>query len=467
MNTLDHPMESSWASGDAGDLSHLGVVSTQTSALHFEPGPNYDERLARVREAQQHGGNPLLEAASVLLRALAEMPQRLNEAGLLGLHELLSRELQTFTRLCEQVNLRRDHLLVARYALCTALDEAINLSPTAGGAQESTGLWSTVALLNHFHGESHGGRKVFLIIGRLASSVDEHLDVLELMHHLLSLGFMGDYRVQAEGRRHLETIRHRLFTLVSGKRPVVPRELSVRWRGEGQGKLRLLRSVPVWVSACLLGLTLFGLFAWHKYHLSQRGAVLQERIEALQSVPAPVAAPRAQLLTLADLLAPEIQAQKVQVLDAPGRSLVVFKGDGMFSGGLATLSPATRAILSRIGEAINDVPGEVRIVGHTDNVALSSGQFKNNQALSEARALAVKAQLETHGVDPRRMIVSGRGEQAPVASNATPAGRARNRRVEIEVVTGQATAAPAAASASAATAGEAPASAPHTSSVKL
>lgn len=438
MNTLGTPLDPAWTSdaGPESGTSSLDIHSTQAAGLHFEPGPNYDERLRKVQIALARKSNPLLEAASVLLRALAEMPQRLNEASLLGLHELLSRELQTFTRLCEQVNIRRDHLLVARYALCTALDEAINLSPSAGGAQESTGIWSTLALLNHFHGESQGGKKVFLIIGRLASSVDEHLDVLELMHHLLCLGFMGDYRVQAEGRRHLETIRHRLHTLVSAKRPAVPRELSSRWRGESQGKLRLLRSVPVWVSACLLGLSLFALFTWHKYHLLQRGDALQERIVDLRSLQAPVVlSPLPQTLTLAELLASDIQAQRLEVIDSPGRSLVIFKGDGMFSGGLTALSSNTKATLARIAEALNDVNGEVHIVGHTDNVALKSGQFKDNQALSEARAQAVKQDLESRGVDPQRLRTRGLGDQSPVASNATVAGRARNRRVEIEVLT--------------------------------
>uniref|UniRef100_UPI00097C3200 type IVB secretion system protein IcmH/DotU n=1 Tax=Pelomonas sp. KK5 TaxID=1855730 RepID=UPI00097C3200 len=371
----------------------LGIGSAPVSALQFEPGPRYEERLAAVQAAQQRGANPIIEAATVLLRSLAEIPQRLDVTGLNGLHGLLVQELKVFTRLCEQCNLRRDHMLISRYALCTALDEAINLTPTAGGGADSTGHWSTLALLNALHGESHGGRKVFLIIGRLAQSVDEHLPVIELMHHLLSLGFMGDYRVQADGRRHLETIRHRLHVLVAQGRPPLPRELSEHWRGETEGRFRMLRSLPVWVSASLLGLALFGAFAWQKYQLLRQGAAVQADIQAIAKIPLAAAAPAPRTLTLAQLLADDIKAGRVAVTDGPGRSLVVFKGDGMFTGGLTRLAPATEAILTRVAEALNDVPGTVRIVGHTDNVPIQSAQFKDNQALSEARAAAVRAFL--------------------------------------------------------------------------
>lgn len=426
-----------WPADAAESKASLASLAGEAGAgrqLHFEPGPEDEERLARLLTVQQRGGNTLLEAASALLRCCAEIPRRLDEAGLLGLHELLARELKTFTRLCEQANMRRDQVLVARYALCTALDEAINLCPTAGGADDGTGLWSTLALLNAFHGESHGGKKVFLIIGRLAASPDEHVHVLELMHHLLCLGFMGDYRVQADGRRHLETIRHRLHVLVSARRPPVPRELSPHWRGEGHGRIALLRTLPAWVSASLLGLCLFGLFSWHKYHLLRDSQRVQARIAAIDQVPL-AAAPLAKgPLTLADLLADEIRAGRVAVTDGAQGSQVVFKGDGMFSGGLTVLSPATSSILRRVAEALNDVPGTVSIVGHTDNVPLQSAQFKDNQALSEARAQAVRKSLVAQGVVPERIVVSGKGEQAPVQSNATAEGRARNRRVEIEVL---------------------------------
>jgi type VI secretion system protein ImpK len=417
--------------------NEISIADTSTVGLVFEPGPNHDERLAMVLQTREQGGNALLEAASVLLRALAEMPQALDAQGVQGLQELLRQELQSFTRLCEQANVRRDHMLAARYTLCTALDESASAKPWGGGDAASTGVWSTQALLNTFHGESQGGKTVFLLIGRLANSPNEHMDVLELMHHVLSLGFMGDYRVQADGHRMIETIRHRLFTMVSGSREPVPRDLSPRWRGVTPGKFQVLHTLPVWLSASVLSLVLFGQFGWYKYQVLTRVSDVEQHAQAVaQWQLASVAPMTSGALGLADVLADEITNGRVQVTEGEGRSTVVFKGDGMFSGGLTQLSATSRSTIEKVAEALNDVPGKVRVVGHTDNEPITKGQdvIPNNQVLSEKRAQAVSQVLTGKGVDPSRIVSVGMGDTVPLASNDTAAGRALNRRVAIEVL---------------------------------
>ena len=69
-------------------------------------------------------------------------------------------------------------------------------------------------------------------------------------------------------------------------------------------------------------------------------------------------------------------------------------------------------------------------VGHTDSV----GSDKYNDRLSQRRADSVKAYLVSKGIEPNRIYTEGKGEKQPVASNKTKEGRAKNRRVEIEVV---------------------------------
>lgn len=407
------------------------------SASPFEPGPNHEARLAEVLLALEEKRNPFLEAASVLLRTLAELPSDLKEDGLLSLQCLLTEELHTYTRLCEQANLRRDHMLAVRYTLCTALDEAISLKPLAGGESGSTGLWSTQALLNQFHGENQGGRTVFLLIGRMANAPDEHQPVLEVIHHVLCLGFMGDYRVQNDGHRLLQTIRHRLYTMVSAGREPVARELSPRWQGVGPGRFKLLRSVPVWVSASVLGLVLFGQFSWYKYQLLLASAQARQNIEAL-GVPLPPAEPRAARdLNLTQLLRAEIAEGRVKVQEDDERAVVSFRGEGMFSGGLDQLSESTLAALDKVAPALQQVSGAVNVIGHTDNQRIATPAFPNNLVLSERRAQSVLKALLRGGVDARRLKAIGKGDTTPAAPNTTPAGRAANRRVDIEVVMGK------------------------------
>ena len=72
------------------------------------------------------------------------------------------------------------------------------------------------------------------------------------------------------------------------------------------------------------------------------------------------------------------------------------------------------------------------IIGHTDNISLREGSvFKDNQHLSEERAKTFAAELVRRGVSREQLRTRGKGDSAPIASNKTPEGRAKNRRVEL------------------------------------
>lgn len=383
-----------------------------------------EQRLINIRAAR----NPFLEACRLLLRALADMPQELTESGMRGWREVLEEEIHTFSHLCDQANLRRDHMLGIRYALCTALDEAANLKPWAGGEGDSTGPWSGHALLQTFHQEGDGGQKVFLLIGRLAASPKEHLHVLEVMLHILGLGFEGHYRTQADGRRMLETVRHHLFTLLAENREAVPRELSPHWLGVAAGKFRLIRSVPAWVTAAVLGLVLLVLFTWFKYELVHERRVLEARIHEIGAQ-----VPKAQKLRLKELLSQEIAVGRVSVEEDDHQSKVLFRGDDMFLPGKAEVNPRAIVMLEKVAGGINEVSGTVEVTGHSDNQPISTPEFPNNKVLSEKRADVVANMLRARGVEPVRLTTSGAGDSQPVAENRSVGGRARNRRVEILV----------------------------------
>lgn len=101
-----------------------------------------------------------------------------------------------------------------------------------------------------------------------------------------------------------------------------------------------------------------------------------------------------------------------------------------FESGKAELTAPGRAILDQMRLALRELKGStVAVIGHTDNV----GARKANLALSLARAAAVKAYLGTQGIDPAAISVAGEGPDRPLASNATAAGRTRNRRIEFKV----------------------------------
>jgi OmpA-OmpF porin, OOP family len=115
----------------------------------------------------------------------------------------------------------------------------------------------------------------------------------------------------------------------------------------------------------------------------------------------------------------------------PAASKVTFAADAFFDFDKAVLKPAGKTKLADLVEKIKGINLEVIIaVGHTDSV----GADAYNQKLSVRRAEAVKAFLVSKGIEKNRIYTEGKGEKQPVASNQTKEGRAKNRRVEIEVV---------------------------------
>jgi chemotaxis protein MotB len=123
-------------------------------------------------------------------------------------------------------------------------------------------------------------------------------------------------------------------------------------------------------------------------------------------------------------------------IDERGLVIRILPDDLLFDTGKADLKPAARGILDNVGRILLSLPtpNPIRVEGNTDSVPISTPQFPNNWALSAARAVTVLTVLLEDGVPARRLSAEGFADQKPVASNATAAGRAQNRRVEIVVV---------------------------------
>jgi len=124
---------------------------------------------------------------------------------------------------------------------------------------------------------------------------------------------------------------------------------------------------------------------------------------------------------------PQTQVQPQQ----PSIVKVNFSADAFFDFDKSVLKPEGRSKLDDLVGQLQGVNLEVIIaVGHTDSV----GSVAYNQRLSVRRAEAVKAYLVSKGIEPSRVYTEGKGKSQPVADNHTKAGRAQNRRVEVEVV---------------------------------
>lgn len=116
---------------------------------------------------------------------------------------------------------------------------------------------------------------------------------------------------------------------------------------------------------------------------------------------------------------------------APVSEKVTFAADAFFDFDKSVLKPEGKAKLDDLASKLQGMNLEVIIaVGHTDSI----GTDAYNQKLSVRRAEAVKGYLVSKGIEANRVYTEGKGEKQPVADNKSAAGRAKNRRVEIEVV---------------------------------
>jgi chemotaxis protein MotB len=119
-------------------------------------------------------------------------------------------------------------------------------------------------------------------------------------------------------------------------------------------------------------------------------------------------------------------------IDQQGLVIRVLTDDLLFESGKASLEGRSHALLGEIAQLLNvDVTHPIAVQGNTDNVPIHGGPFPSNWELSTGRASTVVRFLIAKGVSAARLTATGYAEQRPLASDATAAGRAKNRRVEI------------------------------------
>ncbi len=135
---------------------------------------------------------------------------------------------------------------------------------------------------------------------------------------------------------------------------------------------------------------------------------------------------------LAGELQEEIERGLMTVSLEPRGLVIGFREAAFFPTGEATISPDRMDAIAKVAAVIRRLPNPVRMEGHTDSVPIHNEKYASNWELSAARAIAMlKLFADRFGVPKERMSIAAYADNAPVASNETEEGRARNRRVDI------------------------------------
>jgi chemotaxis protein MotB len=139
---------------------------------------------------------------------------------------------------------------------------------------------------------------------------------------------------------------------------------------------------------------------------------------------------------LEKVLAPEIRNHTVEIKARRAGIIISLREVGFYESGSPSLRASSKDAIDRLAAVLKVRTEGLRIEGHTDNVPIHNGRFASNWELSTARASdLIKLLIDRYGLEPTRLSAAGYAEFHPVASNDTSEGRARNRRVDIIILT--------------------------------
>jgi type VI secretion system protein ImpK len=396
------------------------------------PGSSRQQPAAAIRDFVASGLNALLQAASPLLILMGRLRVSLSNPDVEGLRRQALEQTRDFEERARGGGVASETVLAARYALCCAFDEAVLSTPWGGQSN-----WGEHSLLVSLHGETWGGEKFFELLQRICSDPARHINLMELQYVCLALGFTGKYGVTDGGHNRLAQIQSDLYRRIREYRGVPPSELSLHWRGMQDRRNPVIRYVPWWVIGALALVVVSGAFIYYHTTLETLAAPVNERLAhvglAQPAVSAaPSAAPR-----LKQLLHSDEEAGTLSVEERGNQTVVTLIASDLFSSGSAKFNPNYEPTMQRIAQALNQVPGQVFVVGHTDDQPLRSFKFQDNYALSRARAAEVVKLLSATIDNAARLQGSGVGDSEPrYKPPSTAENRARNRRVEIIHVAG-------------------------------
>ena len=373
--------------------------------------------------------NCILGNSLSLIGYAAQLRQEQNPQDLTILFNDLANQIKEIGENLRKAGHAEEIIVTSRYLICSFIDEMILNTPWGASSQ-----WSTKSLLSFFHKESQGGTKFFDILKKIEQQSARYIDLIELVYVCLSYGYLGKFRMQPDGISQISSIQENLYQHIRQIRQHQDVPLSNISEGietqKGaitQGKALILTAI-VSISVLILayGIMLFDLndksdpISFQAYELKQTIPALIEKKRVITLKPAQPAP--------LEILANDLALESIDIQRTSDGIKFILFGDGLFDSGSAQV--INQDLIARVSEAIKQIKGPIKVVGHTDNIPIRTIKFPSNQHLSKKRAESIALLLQA-SIGDRSIKAEGMADLEPLFANTSAINKAKNRRVEV------------------------------------
>ncbi|MGR5235978.1 type VI secretion system protein TssL, long form [Vibrio alfacsensis] len=381
------------------------------------------------------GRNPILAEANGILSIVAQIRATASHSDVLFLKEALTQKLRDYESRLRQHNVDLELIDTARYCLCCSIDEAV--LNTNWGSQSA---WVHDSLLTSFYSSSQGGEAFFNYLDQCMAQPESQLDLLELMYVCLSLGFVGQYRLEKNGLEAHRRLRKQVMNTLRSHGRGIQQEMTTNVDERILAGSQISQRAPLWVVCSVTSALLVCIFMYFNYDLNkasnQTFTNLVNLIKPQKMGVTPQAESKVQSIAdrISMYLATEISKGLVTVEAFPDRVRISLKAQDLFESGSAEIVAYMQPVISKIARTLEATEGKVLVTGHTDDKPIFTSKYPSNWHLSLARATAMSDQLIVNSALEGRVLPEGLGDARPLVENRTEENRALNRRIEIDLI---------------------------------
>lgn len=412
------------------DLAQLAASAGEADCTVVITPSKSKERNTRLPKL---GDNPLVDEASVLLSMAAQIRCTAAHGDIASLRQACMEKVRDYEAALRRQQVEAEQIEAARFCLCCFIDEIV-LSTNWGGQS----VWSSDSLLSTFHHQTSGGEHFYVLLDECLASPFAKIQLLELQYLCLSLGFVGKMSLEERGQDKLANYRQQAFDSINQARGELDPRLSPNADSASALGRETHDGLPLWVILAIFGVMLLSIYMTCSYYINSYSDQVFNQINALarwESAPVgEVEVDGQQLLTLQQRLQTEVSRGLIEITPESDRIRITLNSGDLFSPGSAEIKSSVLPVLQKLARVLEATDGRILITGHTDNQPIFTSRYPSNWHLSLARASAVANSMSVGTLLQGRLWPEGRGDSEPRGDNNSEAGRALNRRVEIDLL---------------------------------